>query len=94
VKKTEASRDAALGKCAKFESELKALTDQKMSADGTIIKLKIKVAKVEKALERSITECKKISASLSEEEHDVVALNVQLVEQKSVIVAVEAKVAD
>lgn len=94
VKKTETSRDAALGKCAKFESELKALTDQKMSADGTVIKLKIKVAEVEKALERSMTECKKIGESLSEEEHDMVALNVQLVKRKSIIVALEAKVAD
>jgi len=92
VKSTETARDAALSQGAKLQSELKAMIEQKSNSDAAVAKLKMRLAELERTLERSKTECKNLTESLSREEGDVVALNVQLAEKKSAIELLEAKV--
>ena len=78
VRSTAAARDQALAKCARLEREVAAMTEQKMNADGANVKLRSNLKDAEAALAMSKNACKKLGLSLSQEEQDVVALNVQV----------------
>ena len=78
VKSTAAARDQALAKCARLESEISSMTEQKMNVDGANVKLRSNLKEAEAALAKAKNECKKLSEQLSQEEQDVVMLNVQV----------------
>ena len=54
------------------------MTEQKMNVDGANVKLRSNLKEAEAALAKAKNECKKLSEQLSQEEQDVVALNVQV----------------
>lgn len=78
VRSTAAARDDALAKCARLEREVAGMTEQKMNVDGANVKLRGNLREAEAALAKAKQECKRLGEMLSQEEQDVVALNVQV----------------